>query len=144
ARGRGPRVRRQSDPCAGARAGRYRTLHDGAGARAERRPHRHAGQLHDHSPGPHHFAAARLRIPTVYPYRFFVEAGGLLSYGVDVVDLFRRAPEYVSRILRGVNPGELPVQAPTKFELAINLKAAKALGLALPKILLAGADDLIE
>jgi putative tryptophan/tyrosine transport system substrate-binding protein len=88
--------------------------------------------------------AARLRIPTVYPYRFFVEAGGLLSYGVDVTDLFRRAPQYVSRILRGANPGDLPVQAPTKFELAINLKAAKALGLTLPKILLAGADDLIE
>ena len=88
--------------------------------------------------------AARLRIPTVYPYRYFVEAGGLMSYGVDVTDLFRRAPEYVSRILRGANPGDLPVQAPTKFELAINLKAAKALGLTLPKILLAGADDLIE
>ncbi len=88
--------------------------------------------------------AARLRIPTIYPYRFFVEAGGLMSYGVDVTDLFRRAPEYVSRILRGANPGELPVQAPTKFELAINLKAAKALGLAVPKILLAGADALIE
>ena len=88
--------------------------------------------------------AARLRIPTVYPYRFFVEDGGLMSYGVDVTDLFRRAPQYVSRILRGANPGDLPVQAPTKFELAINLKAVKALGLALPKILLAGADDLIE
>jgi len=88
--------------------------------------------------------AARLRVPTVYPYRYFVEAGGLLSYGVDVTDLFRRAPEYVNRILRGANPGDLPVQAPTKFELAINLKTAKALGLAVPKILLAGADDLIE
>jgi putative tryptophan/tyrosine transport system substrate-binding protein len=87
---------------------------------------------------------ARLRIPTIYTYRYFVEAGGLLSYGVDVIDLFRRAPQYVSRILRGANPGDLPVQAPTKFELAINLKAAKALGLTLPKILLAGADDLIE
>jgi ABC-type uncharacterized transport system substrate-binding protein len=88
--------------------------------------------------------ATRLRIPTVYPYRYFVEAGGLMSYGIDATDLFRRAPEYVSRILRGANPGELPVQAPTKFELAINLKAAKALGLTVPKILLAGADTLIE
>ena len=88
--------------------------------------------------------AARFRIPTVYPYRFFVEAGGLMSYGVDVTDLFRRAPEYVSRILRGANPADLPVQAPTKFELAINLKTAKALGLVVPRILLASADALIE
>ncbi len=88
--------------------------------------------------------AERLRIPTVYPYRFFVEAGGLMSYGVDVTDLFRRAPEYGSRILRGENPADLPVQAPTKFELMINLKTAKALGLRVPRILLAGANALIE
>jgi ABC-type uncharacterized transport system substrate-binding protein len=88
--------------------------------------------------------AARLRIPTVYPYRYFAEAGGLMSYGVDVTDLFRRTPEYVSRILRGANPAELPVQAPTKFELVINLRTSKALGLTVPKILLAGADALIE
>src|SRR5262249_51455893 len=88
--------------------------------------------------------AARFRIPAVYPYRYFVEAGGLMSSGVDATDLFRRAPESVSRILRGANPAELPIQAPTKFELTINLKAAKALGLAVPKILLAGADALIE
>ena len=66
--------------------------------------------------------AARLRIPTIYPYRYFVDEGGLLSYGVDVLDLFRRAPDYVDRILRGAKPGELPVQAPKKFELVINLK----------------------
>lgn len=88
--------------------------------------------------------AARLRIPTVYPYRYFVEAGGLMSYGVDVKNLFQRAPEYVSRILRGESPAGLPVQAPTKFELVINLKTANALGLTVPKILLAGADMLIE
>jgi putative ABC transport system substrate-binding protein len=88
--------------------------------------------------------AARLRIPTIYPYRFFVEAGGLMSYGVDVTDLFRRAPEYVSRILRGENPADLPVQAPTKFELVINRRTATALGLEVPRILLAGADALIE
>lgn len=88
--------------------------------------------------------AAQFRIPTVYPYRYFVEAGGLMSYGVDVTDLFRRAPEYVSRILRGANPGDLPVQAPTKFELVINLRTAKSLGLSVPRILLAGADALIE
>ncbi len=88
--------------------------------------------------------AMRLRIPTIYPFRFFVDSGGLMSYGVDVRDLFRRAPEYVSRILRGENPATLPVQAPTKFELVINLKTAKALGLKVPRILLAGADDLVE
>jgi putative ABC transport system substrate-binding protein len=88
--------------------------------------------------------AADLGVPAIYAYRFFVEEGGLISYGVDVVDLFRRAPEYVSRILRGANPTDLPFQAPTKFELAINLKTAKALGLLVPKILLASADALIE
>jgi putative ABC transport system substrate-binding protein len=88
--------------------------------------------------------AADYRVPTIYAYRFFVEEGGLISYGVDVLDLFRRAPEYVSRILRGANPVDLPFQAPTKFELAINLKTAKALDLLVPKILLASADALIE
>ena len=88
--------------------------------------------------------AARWRIPAIYPYRYFAEAGGLMSYGVDVTDLFRRAPEYVARILRGADPGELPVQAPTKFELVINLKTAKALNLPVPKVLLAGAEALIE
>jgi len=87
---------------------------------------------------------AQWRIPTIYPYRYFAEAGGLMSYGVDATDLFRRAPEYVSRILRGANPADLPVQAPTKFELVINLRTAKTLGLAVPRILLAGADALIE
>jgi putative ABC transport system substrate-binding protein len=88
--------------------------------------------------------AARLRIPTIYPYRYFVDEGGLLSYGIDVLDLFRRAPDYVDRILQGAKPADLPVQAPKKFELVINLKTASALGLAVPRILLAGADALIE
>jgi len=88
--------------------------------------------------------AAQLRIPAVYPYRFFAQGGGLISYGVDVTDLFRRAPEYVSRILRGADPAELPVQAPTKFELVINLRTAKTLGLEVPRVLLVGADELIE
>jgi ABC-type uncharacterized transport system substrate-binding protein len=88
--------------------------------------------------------AARLQIPTLYPYRYFVDEGGLLSYGVDVLDLFRRAPDYVDRILQGARPAELPVQAPRKFELVINLKAAGALGLVVPRILLAGADALID
>jgi putative tryptophan/tyrosine transport system substrate-binding protein len=87
---------------------------------------------------------AQFRIPAIYPYRYFAEAGGLLSYGVDAVDLFRRASEYVSRILRGADPADLPVQAPTKFELVINLGTAKALGLVVPRVLFASADQLIE
>jgi putative ABC transport system substrate-binding protein len=87
---------------------------------------------------------AQFRIPAIYPYRYFAEAGGLLSYGVDAVDLFRRASEYVSRILRGADPADLPVQAPTKFELVINLGTAKALGLVIPRVLFASADQLIE
>ncbi len=88
--------------------------------------------------------AARYRIPAIYPYRYFAEAGGLLSYGVDAVDLFGSASVYVSRILRGANPADLPVQAPTKFELVINLKTAKELGLVVPRVLIAAADALIE
>jgi ABC-type uncharacterized transport system substrate-binding protein len=87
---------------------------------------------------------AQFRIPAIYPYRYFAEAGGLVSYGVHAIDQFRRASEYVSRILRGAKPVDLPVQAPTKFELVINLKTAKALGIVIPKILLAGADGVIE
>jgi putative ABC transport system substrate-binding protein len=88
--------------------------------------------------------AAQWRIPAIYPYRYFADEGGLLSYGVDVLDLFRRAPDYVDRILQGEKPADLPVQAPRKFELVINLKTAHALGLAVPRILLAGADARIE
>ena len=87
---------------------------------------------------------AQFRIPAIYPYRYFAEAGGLMSYGVDAIDQFRRASEYVSRILHGAKPADLPVQAPTKFELVINLRTAKALGLVVPKILLAGAEQVIE
>jgi putative ABC transport system substrate-binding protein len=88
--------------------------------------------------------AAKFRIPTIYPYRYFVEEGGLLSLGADGVDLFKRAADYVDRILRGASPSELPVQRPDKVELAINLKTAKALHLEVPRILLAGADFVIE
>jgi putative tryptophan/tyrosine transport system substrate-binding protein len=88
--------------------------------------------------------AARLHIPAIYPYRYFASDGGLVSYGVDILDLFRRAPSYVDRILRGAKPGDLPVQAPSKFELVINLRTARALGLVVPHILLASADALIE
>ena len=88
--------------------------------------------------------ATRYRLPTIYPYRFFVELGGLLSYGSDIPDNFRRAATYVDRILRGAKPNELPVQAPVKFELVINLKAAKALGLDVPLHLQQRADEVIE
>ena len=88
--------------------------------------------------------AARYRLPAVYPYRHFAEVGGLLSYGVDQNDNFRRAAGYVDRILKGEKPSELPVQAPVKFELVINLKAAKALGLEVPAQLVGRADEVIE
>ena len=80
----------------------------------------------------------------MYPFRYVAAEGGLISYGVDVADQYRHAAEYVDRILKGAKPRELPVQAPTKFELAFNLKTAKALGLDVPGTLLARADELIE
>ena len=88
--------------------------------------------------------AARHKMPAVYAYRFFAVSGGLMSCGTDVTDLFRRAAPYVDRTLRGARPGELPVQQPTKFELVVNLKTAKSLGLSIPQTLLATADDVIE
>ena len=88
--------------------------------------------------------AARYRLPAVYAFRFFTELGGLLSYGNDIVDNYRRAATYVDRILKGAKPSELPVQAPVKFELVINLKTAKALGLDVPLQLQQRADELIE
>jgi putative tryptophan/tyrosine transport system substrate-binding protein len=88
--------------------------------------------------------AAKYQLPTVYPFRFFPAGGGLMSYGVDVIDVFRRTAVYVDRILRGEKPGDLPVQTPTKFELVINLKTAKLLGLDVPPALLATADEVIE
>jgi putative tryptophan/tyrosine transport system substrate-binding protein len=88
--------------------------------------------------------AARLRVPAIYPRPVFAESGGLIAYGADLAEQFRQAAGYIDRILKGANPGDLPVQQPTKFELAINVKTAKALGLSVPPSMLLLADEVIE
>lgn len=88
--------------------------------------------------------AAELRLPAIYPYRYFVTAGGLMSYGFEFLELFRQAASYVDRILRGAKPGDLPIQLPIKYELVINTKTAQALGLTVPLSLLASANEVIE
>ena len=87
---------------------------------------------------------AKGRIPTIYPLREFVEVGGLMAYSINLVDIYRRLASLIDRILKGANPGDIPFYQPTKFELVINLKTAKALGLEMPAMLLAGADEVIE
>jgi len=89
-------------------------------------------------------SAARHRVPAIYPFRSFTDAGGLISYGIDVLDLYRRVPSYVHRILNGARPADLPVQWPTKIELVINRRVANMLGLSVPRIMLARADEVIE
>jgi putative ABC transport system substrate-binding protein len=88
--------------------------------------------------------AADHRLPAIYPYRFFINEGGLVSYGIDLVDLYRPAAVYIDRILRGAKPADLPVQAASKFELIVNLNTAKALGLDVPLSLMIRADEMIE
>jgi ABC-type uncharacterized transport system substrate-binding protein len=84
------------------------------------------------------------RLPAIYPYRYFTAGGGLMSYGIDTPDLFRRMAGYLDRVLKGEKPGSLPVQAPNKFEFVINLKTANAIGLDVPPRLIARADEVIE
>ena len=103
-----------------------------------------ASQFGTNNPGPLVALAARHKLPSVYSFGYFASAGGLICYGPDQLDEYSRAAAYVDRILKGEKPADLPVQAPTKYQLAINLKTAKALGLTVPPALLARADDVIE
>jgi putative ABC transport system substrate-binding protein len=101
-------------------------------------------QFTTNDPGRIAALATRHKLPTVYPFRYFAEAGGLVSYGSDEGDQYRRAAAYVDRIIKGEKPADLPVQAPNKYELVVNLKTAKAIGLTIPESLLLRANEVIE
>ena len=137
-----PRSGGDRSPCS--RHVRTRIRHCRTGTRAEWRPRRDDGFILTVHRVEIISLAARYRLPAVYPFRYFTEIGGLLSYGSDQIDNLRRAATYADRILKGAKPSELPVQAPVKFELMINLKTAKALGLDVPMSLQQRADEVIE
>ena len=112
--------------------------------RRRRRPHRDTKRADRDPARSHHRLAARLGLPAIYSFGFYAASGGLMSYGIDQLELVRAAASYVDRILRGTNPGELPVQLPIRYELVIDLKIASALGLAVPNSLQLLADEVIE
>ena len=142
--GHGAVGRGGGEPGQRARCQRDRERHRGIRALLEWRPDRDGERVGGRLSRLIVTLAARHRLPAVYPYRFYVTAGGLMSYGLDLIDQFRRAAGYVDRILRGEKPSDLPVQVPVKYETVINLKAAKALGLQLPASVLARADEVID
>jgi hypothetical protein len=137
-------VRGESDPRPCSRRRGDRTCHIRGRQRAEWRPHRGIRRLHLSHRELIIVLAAKHRVPAVYTYDFFAKSGGLLGYSVDFFELLRQAVVYIDRILKGAKPADLPVQQATKFQLFINLKTAKELGITVPPSLLVQADEVIE